>query len=210
MNTHQNNSETHKPTSSRGVAFKQKGSTLLESLVSMLVLAVGVLGLLGLQIRTLNNNQTANHRMVAVRLAETLTERAQAYPGGFFGSGGLTPTVDAYNLSGSWAALPAPASTTNCNTNSCTPAQWAQFDLWEWQQSVINSLPGGQATTFVSNEDSGQLGIMLAWRLRESVDTSSSEFATWMEYLNPANSTGGPACPTSPERKLCHLMYFKP
>lgn len=200
-------SSPHKPLR-QPIAARQTGATLLESLVSLLVLAVGVLGLLGLQIRTLNNSQTANYRMTAVRLAEALTERAQTYPGGFFGSGGATPTTDAYALNGDWSVLPTPG--TLCNTNNCSPAQWAQFDLWEWQQSVINSLPGGQATTFLSSEDSGQLGIMLAWRLRETADTSSPEFAKWMEYLNPATPTGGPACPTTPERKLCHLTYFKP
>jgi type IV pilus assembly protein PilV len=39
----------------------QRGVSLIESLVAMVVLAFGVLGLLGAQLRTMVNNQNANH-----------------------------------------------------------------------------------------------------------------------------------------------------
>lgn len=52
----------------------QKGVTLLEVLISVLVLAIGVLGVAGLQSVSLRSTNTAHERAMAVVLTETLFE----------------------------------------------------------------------------------------------------------------------------------------
>ena len=52
----------------------QRGVSLIESLVALVVLAFGVMGLLGLQLRTMVNNQNSNHMATAARLADGLFE----------------------------------------------------------------------------------------------------------------------------------------
>jgi type IV pilus assembly protein PilV len=50
----------------RGSAVGQRGFSMVEVLVAAVVLSIGMLGLAGLQMRTLRNNQSALERAVAV------------------------------------------------------------------------------------------------------------------------------------------------
>lgn len=54
----------------RGVPARrdQQGATLIETLVAVLVLSIGILGIAGLQARALQNNQSAYERSQAVML----------------------------------------------------------------------------------------------------------------------------------------------
>ena len=56
----------------------QKGITLLESLVAIVVMALGLLGVVGIQMRTLADTQTGVRRAQAVKLIEDLSERVRA------------------------------------------------------------------------------------------------------------------------------------
>lgn len=58
----------------------QKGITLLESLVAIVVMALGLLGIVGIQMRTLADTQTGVRRAQAVKLIEDLSERVRANP----------------------------------------------------------------------------------------------------------------------------------
>lgn len=57
---------------------RQKGMTLLELLVAVLVLSVGMLGVAGLQTANMRNSQSAHQRTVAVLLASGMAERIRA------------------------------------------------------------------------------------------------------------------------------------
>lgn len=56
----------------------QKGFTLLEVLIAVLVLAVGLLGFAGLQLSSINNNQEAALQSQALAVANDLTSRMRA------------------------------------------------------------------------------------------------------------------------------------
>lgn len=62
---------------------RQRGITLLESLVSIAILAVAVLGMLGVQLRLLAETQTGVRRGQAVRLIEDFSERIKTNPGSY-------------------------------------------------------------------------------------------------------------------------------
>lgn len=183
---------------------RQQGVSLVESLVALLVLALGVLGMLGLQLKTLTDNQTATHRVVAVRLADDLFERIKANAGGDSGLASYVPSVV---TGSSWPTFTTPSTSQRCDANVCTSAQQAAFDLWTWQTQVRNTLPGGNASTFVSPSDPRQLGVMLAWRLRNTDQTTNTTAnaarATWLN-VDVAN---GPACPAD---SICLVAYGKP
>ena len=59
---------------------RQRGITLIESLIAILIAAVGILGILGVQMRTLTDTQTTVRRAQAVRLIEDLGERMKVQP----------------------------------------------------------------------------------------------------------------------------------
>jgi type IV pilus assembly protein PilV len=72
-------------------AKKQLGITLLESLIAIVVAALGILGILGVQMRTLTDTQTSM-RTQAIRLIEDLSERMKVNPNALLSIGDYTST----------------------------------------------------------------------------------------------------------------------
>lgn len=64
--------------SSFRLEHEQRGFSLIEALIAMVVLSLGLLGLAGLQISSLKFNQTAQLRSKAVTLAYDMQERIRA------------------------------------------------------------------------------------------------------------------------------------
>jgi type IV pilus assembly protein PilV len=105
---------------------KQRGITLLESLIAIVVAALGILGILGVQMRTLTDTQTSMRRAQAIRLIEDLSERMKVNPNALSGINtyvtGWTATPPTTAATKNvLAALPAPRlswpSTTSRNGN---------------------------------------------------------------------------------------------
>jgi type IV pilus assembly protein PilV len=121
----------------------QKGFTLLEVLIALLIVSFGMLGVAGLQLVTLKSNASSQYRSLAVHYAQEIGERMRANDAAL-----KTPLLripfTAYNS-------PAPAKnhasinsfTAACKTIGCTPAQQALNDLAEWQQSIVTTFPNG-------------------------------------------------------------------
>ena len=65
---------------------KQGGFSLLEVLISMVIIAVGLLGLSGMQVASLKGTTNAHARNVASMLAMELSERMRANPLGVTGA----------------------------------------------------------------------------------------------------------------------------
>lgn len=115
---------------------RQSGFTLLEVLVSIMVIAVGLLGMAGLQMQSLRQGQSAYYRSVATQLAYDLSDRMRGNMNGVLANG--------YNRTGIGTDYAAGVS--NCNTTTgCVAADLAKNDAYEWQQMVQTLLPGGQA-----------------------------------------------------------------
>lgn len=173
----------------------QRGISLLESLVAIVVMALGILGILGMQMRTLSNTQTSLYRAQAIRLIEDLNERMMANPNAFL-------NTDRY-LS-SWADKPAAEA--NCNSKACDSAALAQFDLAQWKTQVATALPNGNASVFLSEDEvqannRRQLGVMISWRENERSQAD--------DYQTPLDaSTGGGAAISCPAEQTCHLQFI--
>lgn len=108
---------------------KQSGFTLLEVLVTLLIVSFGLLGMAALQISALKNNLSAHHRSQATILAYDIVDRMRA---------NIT-TIDNY------VGIPdaSVAAVDNCRTDTgCTPANMALNDLAEWRTDLAE-LPGG-------------------------------------------------------------------
>ena len=101
---------------------KNTGFTLIEVLIAMLVLAVGLLGLAGLQATSLKNNQSAYNRSQATQLAYDIADRMRSNPsvGGNFYLTAFSCDFSCCNL-----CNPTDTPCTACATtaNSCTPAE---------------------------------------------------------------------------------------
>lgn len=142
---------------------RNAGFTLIEVLIAMLVLAVGLLGLAGLQATSLKNNQGAYYRSQATQLAYDLADRMRA---NIAGKANYT------------AILPSSATAkANClTTTGCSPANLAENDLFEWNSAVSNNLPGGIGTLAVA---SNMFTITITWdEDRDGNDSNNHRFQT--------------------------------
>lgn len=184
---------THRlPSHTRG---NQSGITLLEALIAIVILSLGILSILGLQMRTLSNTQTSLYRAQAIRLTEDLNERLASNPNALL-------NYSAY-LS-NWTNTPTSAK--NCNTTICSHTELAAFDLQQWKQSVANTLPLGSANIFTPNDETTvnnrrQLGVMISWRENELSQTND-----YKNSINAASGSGNAA--SCPAGQTCHLQFI--
>lgn len=72
----------------------QQGISLIEVMVSVFILASGLLGLAALQSRSIAMNQSAHYRSIAADLAADLADRIRAYRSPYFGIDGLNVHPD--------------------------------------------------------------------------------------------------------------------
>ena len=183
----------------------ERGITLLESLISIVVLGVAVLGILGTQLRTMAETQTSARRAQVVRVIEDLAERIRSNPGGFSQLQGYEVDWD--------APMVEPASA--CRATPCTPAQLAARDIWEWKTAVAQRLPQGRARVFTSSDEDAdgkrQLGVMVGWRANERRREGEND-DDHQAYVRPfaMPATTGAANVACPDGLVCHLVYVQP
>ena len=109
-----------------------RGFSMVEILVTIFILAVGLLGLAGLQATGLKNNQSAYQRTVALQQAYDMADRIRANPVG----------KDA----GEYDDVSGTPGDPGCITAGCTAAEIAQFDANEWNTDNAALLPSGAGT----------------------------------------------------------------
>lgn len=162
----------------------QRGLTMIEVLVALVILSVGVLGVAGLQGIAKRANHQALQRTLATHLADEIIERIRANPS----SAASYHTGTAAPLGGGTiTAEPTP----DCRDNTCLPAQLATHDLWLWEQAidgaaitVDDSNAGGLVkpqgcidfTAEAGKINTGQLTVILAWEgMTDISDAAATE-----------------------------------
>lgn len=118
--------------------------TLIEVLISVLIMSVGVLGATGLQLRGLDANRNAFFRIEATQLASDIVNRIQVNPSTLYGP--VTFTT-------------APSSAIDCTINNCTPVEMAAYDTTQWLCS-INSTDSTDDSTYSACSDLGIVGSL--------------------------------------------------
>lgn len=116
---------------------RHQGSSLMEVLVSMILIAVGLLGIATLFIRDLTNARSALLRTQAITLLSDMADRIRANAGG----------KDAYDTA-AYAGAPGAQGCAPSDTavgSNCSTAQQAQDDLASWTAAVQRALPAGAA-----------------------------------------------------------------
>ena len=130
----------------------QRGFTMIEVLVSIVVMTFGLLGIAGLQLTSLQNSRSSTMRSIAIQQAYDIADRMRANLAGV--------AAGNYDMSTPGAGTSKSGCTT---TAGCTPAQMAANDIYEWQQNLNAStntsgggLPLGQGIVCIdSSADTG-------------------------------------------------------
>lgn len=126
----------------------QNGFSLLEVLIAIVVLSFGLLGLAGLQLVGLANNQSAGTRYTATALAYDITDRMRANMAGV-SAGGYNGTAGADN-----ACQAVHYADVHAVPVICTPALLAQDDIYDWQATIAGLLPGGTGSVCLDSTPS--------------------------------------------------------
>ncbi len=111
-------------------ARRQRGATLMEAMIAVLLMSISALGYAALQMRGLSANSSSMWRSKAALLAYEMSDRMRANLAG----------VGA----GSYNALTAGAADPGCGAAaSCTTAQMAALDYYQWTTAIAREIPGG-------------------------------------------------------------------
>jgi type IV pilus assembly protein PilV len=125
----------------------QLGFSLVEVLVSVIVLSFGLLGMVRMQAAALQANKEARLQSTAVRMAREAADMMR----GNDGAGGATSQSAASQYMGDFSGS-LPAAPNNCFTGACAVANpanadrnlIAQWQLNEWLTRVYSDLPGAR------------------------------------------------------------------
>ena len=113
---------------------KVSGFTLIEVLIAMVILSVGMLGIAGLYVHSMQAGRTSILRHNAVTLAGDIADRIRANP----------RAGPAYALAG---------ANNNCVDGGvdCTLGQMAANDIFLWDQQAANTMPNGAVNIVFNN-----------------------------------------------------------
>ena len=131
---------THKKTS-RSSTPSPLGFSLVEVLIALVIMSVGMLGIMGLYVHSMQAGRTSMFRHNAVTLAGDIADRIRANP-----FGGTVYQDDAVGADNDCVD----------GSTDCTAAQMASNDILLWQQQAGATLPSGNVAIVFT---AGAVGI---------------------------------------------------
>lgn len=134
--------------------------------MALVIASLGLLTLVALQAASLRYTRVAERRAVGSLLAGDLLERLRA-------NTSAPAQMAGYAYSASFSAQaaqapPPPTPTCAQAAATCTQAQMAEFDLYQWRQAVRVQLPEGAVLSKFSQDPADAsrawLDLWVAWR----------------------------------------------
>jgi type IV pilus assembly protein PilV len=160
--------------------LRQDGFSLIEVLISILVLALGVIGVAGMQLTALRTSQQSAFQTAALQLASEMADRMRTNDN----QAKLADTDNPFLKVDYSSGTGEPKAPDQLCYANCTPEALAQFDIYEWEKRLRAALPGGRAVicrdaapwdakagafTWTCNPGTGNSGsivIKLGWRAK--------------------------------------------
>ena len=170
----------------------EKGFSLLEVLISIIILSFGLLGMVGMQAAALQANRDARLQSTAISLARELAEMmrgnkdvglaatANPYIGNF--TDPLTPTTAAYCLN-------VAAGTTACASNK----EIADAQMTEWLSRVKSELPGARVTICLDSAPFDSSGLPRWGCVNTGTDATTVIKLGWTRASTDRSATGSAA-----------------
>jgi len=146
---------------------RQSGFSLVEVLIALVIMSVGMLGIAGLYVESMQAGRTSSFRHNAVTIASDVADRIRANPIG---------GVDYEGVRGN----------NNCVLGNvdCNPQQMAANDIDLWLTQADETLPEGDVTiTFDNTVNPPTYVIEVSWD--EAGETARQTFEIEIPVLDP-------------------------
>ena len=154
-----------------------RGFSLIEVMVAVLIVSLGLLGIAGTLLTATRSASSSYLEQNAVQYAYDMVDRMRANANAVTAGGPYTATLSA----------PTSAPSANCNTSSCSSAQMAAWDVWEWQSLLHSNLPNGLGSVTVASgtDNTVTITVKVQW-----IDTpAQTTFNVATSKLAPASYT---------------------
>jgi type IV pilus assembly protein PilV len=115
------------------------GITLIEALVTLVIMSVGILGVAKMQAAALSNTQVSRVRSLVALQAESLAAIMRSNRG-YWGALGVTRSFSAAGATITSSATGLTGST-DCASSTCTSEQLAAYDVQRWIAGMNTQFP---------------------------------------------------------------------
>lgn len=142
-----------------GTPSVQTGFTLFEVLITMVVIAVGLLGSAGLVLAGIKTSQGAMFRTLAVNLAYDMADRMEANKN--------AAVLGNYAIAEGASVQAA----RDCASAACSEGELASYDLAQWREGIVALLPGGTGQISLASAPGANPAtytIVVGWNDRRS------------------------------------------
>jgi type IV pilus assembly protein PilV len=147
-----------------GSSTTQHGFSMLEILITLVIVAIALLGTAGLQVNAMRMNKGGQFRTQAIFLASDIAERMEANR--------AEAVLGTYAVA---ATSAVGAAATLCDAAACSSTQLAAWDISQWGTSITNLLP--QPSWSITQTAAGNpstYSIVINWTDRSNVKSVNS------------------------------------
>lgn len=134
-----------------GKGSSQSGMTLVEVLISLVIFALGMLGIANMLMLSNKANASSYTKQQAVQCVYDIFDKMRANS-----QAAIDGSYNMSNINSSGTPTIPAAPSTLCTTSACTPAQLAAYDTWHWLSTEVSQLPNGSGS--ITTASSGASG----------------------------------------------------
>lgn len=120
---------------------KCEGMTLLEVLISVVILAISLLGIASMLMVSNKANNSSYAKLQAVQAVYDIFDRIRANS-----EAALSGSYNISNIGSNGYPTSVSSPSVLCNASVCNPSQLAQYDTWYWLTRVVSQLPNGSGS----------------------------------------------------------------
>ena len=120
------------------IQIQQNGMTLLEVLISIVILAVGMLGIASMLMFSNKANNSNYGKLQAVQCVYDIFDRIRANS-----QAAINGNYNVNNIGTNGLPIAVATPSVLCNSAACTSTQMATYDTWYWLTKDVSKLPNG-------------------------------------------------------------------